>query len=104
MTVRELSGRGAATILAALLALTALTTAVAYADLGRFAAAVAIAIATAKALLVAFYFMELRASSRVVRVYAAAGILFLALLLLGTLDDSVRRLPASDETPAGASR
>ncbi len=80
------------TVFVILLGLTALTTGVAFIDLGgglnNFAA---LTIATVKALLVVLYFMHARTSDRFTWVIAAAGIFWLLLLLGGTLDDAITR-------------
>lgn len=75
-----------------LLALTALTTAVAFVDLGRGLNNVAaITIAILKAMLVVLYFMHVRYSDRFTWVIAAAGIFWLMILIGGTLDDLLTR-------------
>src|SRR6185369_14792375 len=73
-------------VFGALLALTALTVAVAYADVGRMGPVVAVAIAGLKATLVGIYFMHLRSSSRLIVLYALSGVLWfgiMAVLLMG---------------------
>jgi caa(3)-type oxidase subunit IV len=81
-----------AVVLLALLGLTALTTGVAFVDLGGgWNTLAAIAIAAAKALRVVLYFMHLRTSDRFTWVVAGAGIFWLLLLLGGTLDDLLTR-------------
>ena len=84
----------------ALMVLTAVTTAVAYVDLGSMNTVVAMAIATLKALLVALYFMHLRYSSKLLWVFVMAGILFL-LILFGMLmaDPITRSTGTSWEAP-----
>jgi cytochrome c oxidase subunit 4 len=75
-----------------LLALTALTTAVAFVDLGRGLNNVAaMTIAIVKAMLVVLYFMHVRYSDRFTWVIAAAGIFWLMILIGGTLDDLLTR-------------
>ena len=75
-----------------LLALTALTTAAAFIDLGRGLNNVAaLTIAIVKALLVILYFMHVRYSDRFTWVVAAAGFFWLLLLIGGTMDDLVTR-------------
>lgn len=66
---------------AALVVLLAATTGFAFLPLGRWNIVVAIAIAAAKALIVVIFFMELRRSSGLVRVFAGAGFLWLLILL-----------------------
>jgi cytochrome c oxidase subunit 4 len=74
-----------------LLVLTAVTTAVAYLDLGFLNAFVAIAIACVKALAVALWFMHLRYSSRLVVLVAGAGIFWLLILFAFSIGDYVTR-------------
>ena len=75
-----------------LLALTALTTAVAFVDLGGgWNNVAALAIAVLKAMLVILYFMHVRYSDRFTWVIAAAGFFWLLILLGGTLDDLATR-------------
>jgi len=75
----------------ALLALTAITTAVAYLDLGHFSVVVALAIAVVKMLLVALFFMHLRHSTVLTRIVVAGGLLWLAILITLTLSDLLTR-------------
>lgn len=75
-----------------LLVLTALTTGVAFVDLGRGLNNVAaMTIAIVKAMLVVLYFMHVRYSDRFTWVIAAAGIFWLMILIGGTLDDLLTR-------------
>ena len=79
-------------VFGALLALTAITTGVAFVDLGRVGnIAVALTIATVKVVLVMLYFMHLRYSSRLTMLFAAAGIFWLGILLVLTLSDYFSR-------------
>ncbi|HMD32786.1 MAG TPA: cytochrome C oxidase subunit IV family protein [Candidatus Acidoferrales bacterium] len=71
----------------ALLALTALTTGVAFIDLGPLNTAAALAIAGVKMLLVVLFFMHARYSSSLVKIVILAGFFWLALLLSFTLTD-----------------
>ncbi len=68
-----------------------LTYTVAQVDLGPFNIVVALAIAFTKAILVVLFFMEVRWSSRLTWVILLAGLVWLALLLGGTLDDFLTR-------------
>ena len=87
-----ISIRGYFAVFTALLALTALTTGVAFIDLGGIGnVAVALTIAVIKAVLVALYFMHLRYSSRLTRVFAAAGIFWLGIMIALTLSDYLSR-------------
>ena len=76
----------------ALLALTAVTTAVAFFDLGGgINNAIALTIAVCKALLVILYFMHFRYSDKLTWVFAAAGFFWLLILIGGTMDDVLTR-------------
>jgi cytochrome c oxidase subunit IV len=75
----------------ALLALTLLTVGIAYLDLGRMNIVAALGIAIAKSLLVMLFFMHLRYSSRLTWVFAGAGVIWLAHLLIFTLADYLTR-------------
>jgi cytochrome c oxidase subunit 4 len=87
-----ISIRGYFAVFIALLAFTALTTGVAFLDLGGVGnVAVALAIAVGKAALVALYFMHLRYSSRLVWLFASAGIFWLGILLVLTVSDYLSR-------------
>jgi len=80
-----------ALILAALLGLTILTTAVAYVDLGAFSTIVALGIACTKMLLVALFFMHIRHSTKLTKLVVVGGLLWLAILLLMTMTDFLTR-------------
>ena len=75
----------------ALIALTALTTAAAYADLGAANTAVALCIAGAKAAVVALVFMHARAAGRVGAVFGALGVFWVAVLIGLTVAESASR-------------
>jgi cytochrome c oxidase subunit IV len=86
-----------------LLVLTAVTTAIAFFDLGGGLNNVAaITIAVFKGLLVILYFMHVRYSDRLTWVFAAAGFFWLLILIGGTMDDVLTR-PALSPTPQSAS-
>ena len=70
-----------------LIALTILTTGVAFVDLGPFNTVAALAIAFSKMLLVVLFFMGLRYSGSLVRVIVIAGFFWLALLMGLTMSD-----------------
>lgn len=74
-------------ILAALLALTIVTTKVAYVDLGALSTIVALAIACTKMLLVSLFFMHVRHSTKLTKLVVVGGLLWLAILLLMTMTD-----------------
>ena len=79
-------------IFVALLLLTALTTGVAYIDLGAFNTVAALAIAVVKMLLVVLFFMHVKYSSGLTKVFILAGVLFFAILVTLTLADELTRL------------
>ena len=79
-------------VFAALLGLTALTTAIAFVELGRIGnISVAVTIAVMKAVLVMLYFMHLRYSSHLTILFASAGVFWLGIMLVLTLSDYVSR-------------
>ena len=79
-------------VFAALLGLTALTTAIAFVDLGHIGnISVAVTIAGMKAVLVMLYFMHLRYSSHLTILFASAGVFWLGIMLVLTLSDYVSR-------------
>ena len=79
------------TIFATLLACTALTTAVAFVDLGTLNQVAMLGIAVTKATLVVLYFMHVRYGPRLVWVFAVSGLAWLALLIGYTLSDVLTR-------------
>jgi cytochrome c oxidase subunit 4 len=91
MTAHVLSIKTYVGVFAALAMLTALTTAVAYVDLGFFNVIVALTIAVSKALLVVLFFMHLAGSRHRTQVVAGAGILWLLILITFTLSDALTR-------------
>lgn len=70
-----------------LMALTGLTVAAAFVNLGVFNATVALGIATFKATLVVLFFMHVKYSSRLTKLTVVSGFFFLAILILLTLVD-----------------
>jgi cytochrome c oxidase subunit 4 len=78
-------------VFGALLALTLVTTAVAFINLGPLNTPVALAIAITKAALVMIYFMHLRHSTFLARVFAGAGVLWLLHFIIFTLSDYLTR-------------
>jgi cytochrome c oxidase subunit IV len=77
----------------ALLALTGVTTGVAFVDLGPLNTIVALVIATCKALLVVLIFMHVKyASDKLVKVVVISAVFFLLLLLGLSLADYSTRL------------
>ena len=79
-------------VAAVLMALLALTVAAALVDLGPFNTPIALAIATAKALLVVWYFMHIRFGGAVLRLFVAAGFVFLLILLAFSMADYMTRV------------
>ena len=77
----------------ALMGLTALTTWVAFVDLGAFNDVVAMGIACTKALLVVLIFMHLKHSNRLIWLFAAGSVLWLLLLFGLTMADFDTRIP-----------
>ncbi len=74
-----------------LFALLALTTAMAFVQLGSANLAIALATAIAKAALVLWFFMELKGSAGLVRAFALAGFLWLLILIVLTWTDYSQR-------------
>ena len=77
--------------LIALLALLGLTLALHFLKLGWFSPVASMAVAGVKAALVALFFMELRTAAPESRLFAAAGLVWLVILLGLTLTDYVSR-------------
>jgi cytochrome c oxidase subunit 4 len=78
-------------VFAALLVLTATTTAVSFVDLGPWNSVVALGIAFLKATLVVLFFMHVKYSPRLTQIVIAGGLFWLAILLALTLSDFVTR-------------
>lgn len=78
-------------VFAALLVLTAVTVGVAFLDLGRANAIVALVIACLKASLVALYFMHVRYSGRLTWLFVSSGLFFLIVLIGLTMSDALSR-------------
>ena len=91
MPDRVLPVRSYVLVCAALLLLTGLTILLAHIDLHGLNAALALAIAAAKAVLIALFFMHLRSSPSTTRIAALAGLFWLAILISGTMDDLITR-------------
>jgi len=79
------------TIYAALLGLLALTVLTAYIHLGPWSIVLALTIATVKAVLVVLYFMHVRFSNRLTRIFVAAGFVWLLIMLVLTMSDYISR-------------
>ena len=80
-----------ALVFAALIALTFITTGVAYIDLGPFSVVAALGIAVIKMLLVALFFMHVRHSTTLTKLVVGGGLLWLGILLLLTMSDFMTR-------------
>jgi cytochrome c oxidase subunit 4 len=78
-------------VFAALLLLTATTVGVAFVDLGRLNAILALVIAAGKASLVILFFMHVRYLNRFIAVCMATGLFWLLLLLALTMSDYLTR-------------
>ena len=78
-------------VFVALLLLTGLTVAAAYADLGVLNTIAAVTIAAVKALLVVLWFMHLRYSDHLTWIVASAGLLVLVIMISITLSDYLTR-------------
>jgi cytochrome c oxidase subunit IV len=74
-----------------LLLLLVLTWGVSNVDLGAFSILVAMVIAVVKMVLVLMFFMHVRYSSRMVRVFAGAGFVWLLIMITLTLSDYTTR-------------
>jgi len=74
-----------------LIALTAATVGAAFLDLLYFSAPVALGIASAKALLVMVYFMELRHSPKLTWIVVGNGVFWLIIMIALTMSDMVSR-------------
>ena len=98
MSVHVTSVRVYVTIFLCLMVLTATTVGVAYIDLGAFNTLVALTIAVVKMLLVVTFFMHVRHSSNLTKVFIAAGFIWLMLLMAFTLTDvGTRHIPQQPE-------
>jgi len=91
MTTHVIPPRVYLAVFAALLALTATTTAVAFVDLGVMNVVVMLAIAVVKGLLVVLFFMHVRYSPRLTWLVVASGFTWFAILVALTLSDYVTR-------------
>lgn len=78
-------------VFGALMVLTVITVAVARVDFGFLNVIVAITIATIKATIVALFFMHLKYSAKVNWVAAAAGAIWLGIMIALTLSDVLSR-------------
>ena len=74
-------------IFAALMLLTAVTVFIARIHLGVLNTAIAMAVAVTKATLVVLYFMHVRYSSQLTKIFVASGFIWLVILLVLTMSD-----------------
>ena len=74
-----------------LLIATAVTSAVAFIDLGPFSVVVALAIAVLKMLLVALFFMHVRHSTKLTRLVVMGGLMWLGILITLSMADFITR-------------
>jgi cytochrome c oxidase subunit IV len=78
-------------VFTALMALTAVTTAAAFHDLGPLNNVVALGIATLKAALVVLFFMHVRYGTRLTPLVIAAGLFWMVILIALSLTDYLTR-------------
>ena len=78
-------------VFGSLIALTILTTVVAFIDLGRMNTVIALAIAVCKMLLVILFFMHVRYSCGLTKIVVAAAFFWLAILIALSLSDYLTR-------------
>ncbi len=78
-------------ICGALLLLTLTTYLAAFVNLGPFNTLVALAIAAIKAILIALFFMHARYSTGITRIVIFAGLVWLGILIAGTMNDFITR-------------
>ncbi len=86
-------------VFVALILLTALTTGVAYIDLGPLNTVAALAIAVAKMLLVVLFFMHVKYASGMTKIVIIAGVFWLAILIALTMADEMTRNWTPDPGP-----
>ena len=75
----------------ALLVLLVLTVAGQLLNLGTWGTVIGVTIAVVKALLIILFFMHVRYSNRLVQLFAAAGFVWLGILIVGALQDYISR-------------
>ncbi|MEO8603057.1 MAG: cytochrome C oxidase subunit IV family protein [bacterium] len=75
----------------ALISLTALTVGAAFLDMSFLNTPVALGIASVKALLVMYFFMELRHSSKLTWVMMGSSGVFLTIMIMLTMSDAISR-------------
>jgi cytochrome c oxidase subunit 4 len=82
-------------VFAALMVLLVLTLVAAYFDLGEWNVVIAVTIAVVKALLIVLFFMHVRWSTALVRVFAGAALFWLTILTIFILQDYLSRTGAT---------
>jgi cytochrome c oxidase subunit 4 len=80
-----------ALVFLALIALTIVTTEISRIDLGEYNFIVAITIAVIKAMLVILFFMHVKQSSSMTKLFVAAGFFWMAILIVFVLSDYLSR-------------
>lgn len=85
------SVRSYVVVFAALLVLTAITTVVAFVDLGPLNVILMLAIAVTKAVIVILFFMHVRYSDRLTAAVVTSGFIWLAILIAFTMSDFAAR-------------
>jgi cytochrome c oxidase subunit 4 len=78
-------------VFATLLVLTGVTVGAAYVDLGRLNTVIALAIAGFKAIIVVLFFMHVKYSTRLIKLTLIAGVYWMGILLVLTLNDYLTR-------------
>jgi len=78
-------------VFAALMIFTAITVGVAMLDLGQLNTVVALAVAGCKAIIVIWFFMEVRHARGLTKLTVAAGVLWLVIMLIFLLTDYISR-------------
>src|SRR5437879_1347574 len=91
MPDRIIPARTYLTVCALLLVLTGGSVAVAHVDLRGWNTLIALLVAAIQAVLIGQFLMHLRWSPPVIRLVAMAGVVWLAILLAGTMDDILTR-------------
>jgi cytochrome c oxidase subunit IV len=91
MTQHTVSLKTNLVVFGALMILLLATVAAAELSLGPWNTVVALAIAVTKAILIMLYFMHLKFSDRLTRVFAGAGFLWLAILIALSMCDYLTR-------------
>lgn len=91
MTHRVVSVKTYAAVFLALIALTATTVGVSRIELGEYNFVVAMTIAVMKGSLVVWFFMDVRRSSSLTKLFVGAGLFWLAILLVFVLSDYLSR-------------